>query len=246
MSGLSSSAWFTGDDGPADPPSKHPAAPVAAPEVHEAECHCDSFSDCYKDVTGRRPRDEIARWTCARVTQWFHENYIETSPRHFEPRIPFEGEPAPRTLPVTPAERCLAMLVKTYAAYVKSASDEEQESRAIIATLDAVGDAIEHADLLDDWNADLTPAGAALLARVEEAPSPCCLAERQNAADLLKQQAAKYHQGGLSTPSAEARARCVQGASVLRTMAAYIARGDRAEPRGGATPIDAPPAKEPR
>lgn len=59
-------------------------------EQHEAECQCDAFSDCYKDVTGYRPRDN--RWTCTAIISWFAENYIECDDI-LEPRVPFKDRP---------------------------------------------------------------------------------------------------------------------------------------------------------
>lgn len=54
---------------------------------HQTDCHCEQFSDSYKDVTGHRPRE--SNWTCAMIARWFHQNYVETHPGYFEPRVPF-------------------------------------------------------------------------------------------------------------------------------------------------------------
>ncbi len=85
---------------------------------------------------------------------------------------------------------------------------------------------------------DLTPAGAALLARVEGAPVPDPTAA---IVAFVRAEEAKFRKAAVSTGSSEAASRCAVRASVLGTVAAYIERGDHLAP-----PIDAPPAKEPR
>ena len=140
------------------------------------------------------------------------------------------------------------MLVKTYAAYVKSASDEEQESRAIIATLDAVGDAIEHADLLDDWNADLTPAGAALLARVEAA-AVLTAEQVETLTDMIEDLKSPASEGWTLPSGQNAIIKAPGGhLSIVHTSSLQRWAGKLQEilSAAGTTPIDAPPAKEPR
>lgn len=54
-------------------------------------------------------------------------------------------------------------------------------------------------------------------------------AERANAVALLREQEARFERGASECKTQEARLRCGDKASALRTMAAYIERGDRAE-----------------
>ena len=223
-----------------------PDVDQAPPEVHEAECHCDSFSDCYKDVTGRRPRDEIARWTCARVTQWFHENYIETSPRHFGPRVPFEGEPAPRTLPVTPAERTCAAVLRAWLEWPGTEMPIGEYTPYELFLLD-VGDWLQELGLAEVETSEPTPAGAALLARVEAAP--VLTAEQvETLTDMIESIESPASEGWTLPNGQNVIIKAPGGhLSIVHTSSLQRWAGKLREIlRAGTTPIDAPPAKEPR
>lgn len=66
------------------------ASAIGEPE-HMPDCHCESFSDCYKDVTGHRPRDEVAAWSCRQVSKW-HDGAYRLEGDTYVPRRPFHGE----------------------------------------------------------------------------------------------------------------------------------------------------------
>lgn len=40
--------------------------------INDKDCQCDSFSDCFKDINGFRPKYE---WSCEEIKQWFKDNY---------------------------------------------------------------------------------------------------------------------------------------------------------------------------
>lgn len=140
---------------------------------------------------------------------------------------------AARTLPVTTAERAAADMLRAWQAWRPDASD----SIAMRAFMVACGRAAMVARLADAL--DLTPAGAALLARVEEAP---VLEPTAAIVAFIRAEETRYRRNSWdSSHDAAGRERCANKASVLATVAAYIERGDHLAP-----PIDAPPAKEPR
>lgn len=163
------------------------------------------------------------------------------------------AEPAPRTLPVTPAERACATVLRAWLEWNRAPGpiEESPEDEALCSVGAALYD-----DRLIDNNGDATPAGAALLARVE--------AEERMPAAVLFAMARAYG-------DAEAAARVVDYSRPSRRAAQFHADRDelvcelaRVENQGcgplllgnlaadyaarlaGATPIDAPPAKEPR
>lgn len=177
MSGLSSSAWFTGDDGPADPPSERPVPPVAAPVS------------------------------------------------------------AARTLPVTPAERAASDMLRAWQAWPGTEMPIGEYTPYELFMLD-VGDWLQELGLAEVETSALTPAGAALLARVEAAAEPNPTAA---IVTFIRAEETKFRKAAAATGSSEAADRCAARASVLATVAAYIERGDHLAP-----PIASPPAKEPR
>lgn len=139
---------------------------------------------------------------------------------------------AARTLPVTVYERATATVLRAYVEQTKAMGG------ALVATaLDAVGDAFVRYGLLAVAR-NLTPAGEALLARVEEAP---VLEPTAAIVAFIRAEETRYRRNSWdSSHDAAGRERCANKASVLATVAAYIERGDHLAP-----PIDAPPAKEP-
>lgn len=128
----------------------------------------------------------------------------------------------PRTLPVTAYDRATATVLRAYVEQTKAMGG------ALVATaLDAVGDAFVRYGLLAVAR-NLTPAGAALLARVE--------ADR-SAEDIARELVVKLQTSGapgLVVSDAQ---------SLLADVRREVARQARL---AGTTPIDAPPAKEPR
>lgn len=74
----------------------------------------------------------------------------------------------PRTLPVTPAERACATVLRAYLGYEPEERDRAEEG-GLRGMLDRVEQGAREAGLIEMWTTDATPAGAALLARVEAA-----------------------------------------------------------------------------
>ena len=145
---------------------------------------------------------------------------------------------APRTLPVTPAEQHLAAILRSFQAWnthPDAGIDEEDEALQLMLGL---GEWLQEEGMLNDDEPGFTPAGAALLARVEAAPDADPTAA---IVAFIRAEETKFRKAAASTGSNEAAERCAVRASVLATVAAYIERGDHLAP-----PIDAPPAKEPR
>ena len=196
MSGLSSSAWFTGDDGPADPPSERPVPPVAAPVS------------------------------------------------------------AARTLPVTPAERACATVLRAYLAWASA----EDDIGPIVPVMVDLGVALRVDGLLSNPDT-ASPAGAALLARVEAAertplpPVPMLSddAAKSPTAALLWFADEGHYEGtyrkgaGFAEACGMSIARKALGLLVDRPDNTLMPLSEALAARlAGTTPIDAPPAKEPR
>ncbi len=133
---------------------------------------------------------------------------------------------AARTLPVTPAERCAATILRAYLDYQPAPRDYDGE-RGLVALIALVETGARNAGLVGKWTTDATPAGAALLARVE--------ADRI-AEDIARELVIKLQTGG-------APGYVVCDAQVLLTSCIRLAALARL---AATTPIDAPPAKEPR
>ena len=81
-----------------------------------------------------------------------------------------EGAPGhrPRTLPVTPAERACATVLRAYLGYEPAPGDYDAE-RTVIRVIAGVECLLRDYGLVRLEDTDATPAGAALLARVEAA-----------------------------------------------------------------------------
>lgn len=144
-----------------------------------------------------------------------------------------------RTLPVTPAERACATVLRAYLDHCAFDPGEPRTDSKLVGALDSIGEVFERAGLIDEWQPEPTPAGRDLLARVEaEAPPDPTAA----IVAFIRAEERRYRRNSWdSTHDAAGRERCANKASVLATMGAYIARGDHLAP-----PIAAPPAKEPR
>ncbi len=146
---------------------------------------------------------------------------------------------AARTLPVTPAERACATVLRAYLAWIDTPEDVPDDGQwEASAVLEDLGDALDKREFLAHEGGP-SPAGAALLARVEEAP---VLEPTAAIVAFIRAEETRYRRNSWdSSHDAAGRERCANKASVLATVAAYIERGDHLAP-----PIDAPPAKEPR
>ena len=170
--------------------------------------------------------------------------------------LKFDNEPpvsAARTLPVTPAERALATCLRAWWDWPGDRADQSAEAHA----MRDMGETFK-ASGLAHWNGmecDLTPAGADLLARVEAAertPTVVLFAmaraygDAETAARVVDYQradrrAAQFHADRDELVCELARIENQGGEPVLfgDLAADYAAR------LSGATPLDAPPAKEP-
>ena len=130
---------------------------------------------------------------------------------------------AARTLPVTPAERACATVLRAWLEWQPSPEDDaSKEARACMFDF---GGSLRANDFVTRGQA--TPAGAALLARVEGAERPT-YTRAVALIDALNKDA---------------------GGAVVHGMlhAAIIAEANAKDAAlAGTTPIDAPPAKEPR
>ena len=133
----------------------------------------------------------------------------------------------PRTLPVTPAERHLAAMFREWLAWNAPDGGPDQHDNTMQALIE-LGDVLIRRGLARFDDGALTPAGAALLARVE--------ADR-SAEDIARELVVKLQTSGapgLVVSDAQ---------SLLADVRREVARQARL---AGTTPIDAPPAKEPR
>ena len=183
---LSSSAWFTGDDGPADPPSERPVPPVAAPVS------------------------------------------------------------AARTLPVTPAERAASDMLRAWQAWPGTEMPIGEYTPYELFMLD-VGDWLQELGLAEVETSALTPAGAALLARVEAAP--VLTAEQVETLTDMIESIESPASEGWTLPSGQSAIIKAPGGhlSIVHTSSLQRWAGKLREIlSAGNTPIDAPPAKEPR
>ena len=128
---------------------------------------------------------------------------------------------APRTLPVTPAERCLAAMLRAWLDYSPSDECNVDQQNALAD----IGNRLRRLGVTNTLKA--TPAGAALLARVEAAPG--------------------YEQGRRDAiaDAADHLSACHDPTITPRNAARMIVDHEAAR-LAGATPLDAPPAKEPR
>ena len=141
-----------------------------------------------------------------------------------------------RTLPVTPAERHLATALR---AWLEWCNDGAQMKGTEDATMMDMWPVLQERGFVTEHYGQPTPTGAALLARVEEAP---VLEPTAAIVAFIRAEETRYRRNSWdSSHDAAGRERCANKASVLATVAAYIERGDHLAP-----PIDAPPAKEPR
>ena len=134
---------------------------------------------------------------------------------------------AARTLPVTPAEQHLAAILRSFQAWnthPDAGIDEEDEALQLMLGL---GEWLQEEGMLNDDEPGFTPAGAALLARVEAAPG--------------------YEQGRRDAiaDAADHLSACHDPTITPRNAARMIVDHEAAR-LAGATPLDAPPAKEPR
>ena len=128
---------------------------------------------------------------------------------------------AARALPVTPAERCLAGMLRAWLDYSPSDECNVNQQNALAD----IGNRLRRLGVTNTLKA--TPAGAALLARVEGAERPT-YTRAVALIDALNKDA---------------------GGAVVHGMlhAAIIAEANAKDAAlAGTTPIDAPPAKEPR
>ena len=158
--------------------------------------------------------------------------------------------------PVTPAERACATVLRAYLAW----SISEEDVGPTVQVMVDLGVSLRCEGLLFDPET-ASPAGAALLARVEAAERTLETVLRamvhayQDAA--VEAEAEVFRAGG--TPLAIAERRMLEAqdaaANMRATAATYAADGfllpwlalrtDYAARLAGTTPIDAPPAKEP-
>lgn len=145
---------------------------------------------------------------------------------------PFPLTPLPdRTLPVTPAERFCATMLR---AWKEWASSETAGTPVVEATSIDVTRALRNRGWIDAF--DFSPPGRELLARAEAAPEPD---PTTAIVAFLRAEETKFRKEATRLAE-QGRARCESKASVLATVAAYIERGDHLT-----TPIDAPPRREP-
>ena len=131
---------------------------------------------------------------------------------------------AARALPVTPAERACATVLRTWLEWHETPPEPRGDAYEAMLNL---GDWLADSGIVEGESLALTPAGAALLARVEGAERPT-YTRAVALIDALNKDA---------------------GGAVVHGMlhAAIIAEANAKDAAlAGATPIAAPPAKEPR
>jgi len=129
-----------------------------------------------------------------------------------------------RTLPVTPAERACATVLRAWRDWHETPPEPRGEAFEAMLNL---GDWLADNGIVEGECLALTPAGAALLARVEAAERPA-YARAVALIDALNKDA-----GGAVVNGA------LHAAIIAEANAKDAAR------LAGTTPIDAPPAKEP-
>ena len=168
-----------------------------------------------------------------------------------------------RTLPVTPAERAAAPMLRAWQAWKPDMTDRGPVHHMLVM----FGTAAATADLVDAETDDLTPAGAALLARVEAA--------ERTPETVLRAMLVSYGAAAIELrtelwrspawPPLFARQLDVLDHAITtlhNAIGAHLAASPRADESlmslgrlvrtdyaarlAGTTPIAAPPAKEPR
>lgn len=153
---------------------------------------------------------------------------------------------AARTLPVTPAERVCATVLRAYLAWIDTPEDVPDDGAwEASAVLEDLGEALDMREFLAHEGGP-SPAGAALLARVEAAP--VLTAEQvetlTDMIDDLKSPASE----GWTLPSGQNAIIKAPGGhlSIVHTSSLQRWAGKLREIlSAGTAPLDAPPAKEP-
>ena len=173
--------------------------------------------------------------------------------------------PPPRTLPVTPAERFLAAILRSFQAWNthSDAGMPDDDAAAVSLMLD-LGEWLQERGMLNEDEPGFTPAVAALLARVEAAertPETVLRAMLVSyEADAIEKARAYYADPGVDASLLRATNEADTDVEIVRDqLAILLAKGfttftvsmstigaDYAARLAGTTPIDAPPAKEPR
>ncbi len=193
---------------------------------------------------------------------------LDAAKAHAADILSLPASAPPRTLPVTPAERHLAAILRSFQAWNThpDAGTPDDNDDAVSLMLD-LGEWLQEQGMLNDDEPGFTPAGRDLLARAE--------AEERTPANVLRAMLASYSAAvielraelwrGPTWPPLFARQLDVLDHAITtlhNALGAYLAGSPRAEEslmslgrliRGdytarlaGTTPIDAPPAKEPR
>lgn len=170
---------------------------------------------------------------------------------------------AARTLPVTPAERATADVLRAWQAWPGTEMPIGEYTPYELFMLD-VGDWLQELGLAEVETSALTPAGAALLARVEAAertPETVLRAMLVSyEADAIEKARAYYADPGVDASLLRATNEADTDVEIVRDqLAILLAKGfttftvsmstigaDYATRLAGTTPIDAPPAKEHR
>lgn len=129
-----------------------------------------------------------------------------------------------RTLPVTPAERTAATMLRAWQAWKPDMTDRGPVHHMLVM----FGTAAAVADLVDAETDDLTPAGRELLARVE--------AEERTPATVLRATLSRLRDAINNPPDGDDNDWKSAMRAALREHEAALA---------GTVPLDAPPRREP-